>query len=126
MTFFDFSTHNLDIGLCVDTVFIDFSRAFDKVPHDNLLRKINSYGIKGKLFQWISNFLTNRQQRVRIRGVLSNTKNISSGVIQGSVLGPLLFSIYINDIDDYIEHSTTLKYADDIKLYIAFKTDFDA
>jgi hypothetical protein len=118
--FLDFITKTLDQRLCVDIAFLDYSRAFDTVPHNILCSKLHRYGISGNLLSWISDFLAERRQVVRIIETLSDTKNIASGVIQGSVLGPLLFLIYTNDLDQTIDFSRIIKYADDIKLFQAF------
>ena len=90
-------TSALESGKQVDVIYLDLQKAFDKVPHARLLSKLKSYGITGKLLQWIENFLFNRRQCVRLRGSQSDWINISSGVPQGSVLGPFLFIVYIND-----------------------------
>jgi len=99
----------------VDVVFLDFAKAFDKVPHQRLLLKVASLGIGGKLFDWISNWLLNRTQSVCINGIVSVWKLVLSGIPQGSVLGPLLFLIFINDLDLNI-HNVLLKFADDTKI----------
>ena len=76
-------------------VFLDFSKAFDKVRHKGLLLKLNAYGIRGNILNWFNSYLQERQQRVVINTSSSSLSNISAGVPQGSVLGPLLFKIYI-------------------------------
>ena len=99
----------------MDVVFLDFAKAFDKVPHQRLLLKVASLGIGGKLFDWISNWLLNRTQRVCINGTVSIWKLVLSGIPQRSVLGPLLFLMFINDLDLNI-HNVLLKFADDTKI----------
>ena len=102
----------------VDVVFLDFSKAFDKVPHVRLMSKVRAHGIVGNVAGWIEEWLSGRKQRVVLNGKASNWADVLSGVPQGSVLGPILFLIYINDIDDAIDCVSTLmkKFADDTKI----------
>ena len=95
---------------------MDLSKAFDKVPHNCLLHKLTAYGIRGKIRNWIADFLDNRHLRVKVNGVLSSPVAATSGVPQGSVLGPELFKIYVNDLPKYIK-ANCLMYADDIKVW---------
>ena len=101
-----------------DVILLDFSiyKAFDKVSHRKLLHKIHHYGIKGKTKSWITAFLDSRQQQVVVNGRASNTADVLSGVPQGTVLGPMLFLLYINDITDGVS-STMRQFADDSILY---------
>ena len=99
-----------------DCIYLDFAKAFDSVPHNRLLSKIKSCGIEGKVWRWIKDFLFNRQQRVAIGEEKSSWKPVTSGIPQGSVLGPILFIIFINDLPDEIESYTKL-FADDTKLF---------
>ena len=103
-------------GLTTDFIFLDLSKAFDSVPHERLLTKIHAYGIQGPLLSWLRSFLTNRYQRIVLRRHYSSWTSVLSGVPQGTVLGPILFLIYINDISRNIMSSTKL-FADDMKLY---------
>ena len=105
---------NLDERSSTDVIFLDFEKAFDSVPHDRL--KLDQYGISGELLTWFSNFLTNRYQRVVLEGCHSDLVLVRSGVPQGSILGPLLFLLYVNDIPDHLS-STTAMFADDTLLY---------
>ena len=109
-------TDALDKGYNIDNIYLDFAKAFDTVPHARLLTKLKAYGIDGKFLSWIRNFLSHRRQCVCINGETSDWCAVDSGVPQGSVLGPILFLIYINDLPDLIQ-STALLFADDTKVY---------
>ena len=106
--------------------YIDFSKAFDTVPHDILLKKLKLYGVRGKNLKWIKSYLTNRKQKTFFNNVASNYALITCGVPQGSVLGPLLFLIYINDLVDVIENCNTFLYADDTVLVSSARNIHDA
>ena len=99
-----------------DTAYLDLAKAFDKVSHHRLLRKVSANGIKGHLLDWIESFLTGRQQYVTVKGRSSEWKDVLSGVPQGSVLGPLLFLLYVNDFPNIIKSILKL-FADDAKIY---------
>ena len=111
----------IDSGNIAIGVFVDFQKAFDTVNHEILLHKLNHYGIRGIANDWFQSYLYKRQQCVSIDGVTSSYKTIGHGVPQGSVLGPLLFLIYINDLHTCIKSSTVRHFADDTNLL--FSTD---
>ena len=110
----------------IDIAYIDFKKAFETVSHPKLLHKLNSYGINFKLLAWVREFLRSRSQCTLIDGNFSSFVAVKSGVLQGSVLGPMLFVLYINDVIDFVDSPAVCKlYADDVKLYseIDFCTD---
>ena len=106
----------LDKNKVVGSIFVDFQKAFDTVNHDILINKLSHYGIKGNINKWFRSYLLNRKQFVSILGFNSSHTEINHGVPQGSVLGPLLFLIYINDLNKVIKFSTTYHFADDTNL----------
>ena len=116
LTFTEYLHENLDKGDPVDVFYLDFRKAFDRVPIQLLIHKLNKIGLDGKLLKWIQHWLTGRTQRVVIDGKVSTWTEVLSGVPQGSVLGPILFTIYINDLGDNILNKI-IKFADDTKTY---------
>ncbi len=115
----------LNKGKEIRVVFCDISKAFDKVWHRGLIHKLKSAGIRGKLLSWFISYLENRKQRVIIEGENSDWKPVKAGVPQGSVLGPLLFLIYINDIVNVVESQVKL-FADDTSLFIIVEDPISA
>ena len=115
LEFLDIATDSFDQGKQVDVSYLDFSKAFDKVPHKRLILQLKTHGIQGQILNWIEAWLSGRQQRVILNGTKSDWKEVTSGVPQGSVLGPLLFIIFVNEIEHSLE-SKVLKFADDIKV----------
>ena len=110
----------------VDIVYLDFAKAFDKVSHNLLLVKLHNFGIRGNLLQWFRDFLSGRFQRVTALGVSSEPLPVLSGVPQGSILGPLLFIIYVNDLPKSVSQDTTMAiFADDTKCYRPIKNSED-
>lgn len=103
----------------VNVVYLDFAKAFDSVSHEKLLLKLQRYGFESKILAFIRNFMTDRSQTVQIGKARSQSLPVLSGVPQGSVLGPLLFIIYINDIVDVLKFSSVKIYADDCKLFLS-------
>ena len=115
---------NIDKKIQTDVIILDFSKAFDTVPHSRLLAKLDHYGIDGPMNKWIAEFLNNRTQSVLVNGETSSPVSVDSGVPQGSVLGPLLFLCHINDLPDRTK-STVRMFADDCLLYRQIQTPED-
>ena len=113
----------VDSGCAIDVIYLDYSKAFDSVPHYRLVKKLTGYGIGGKLLSWLTNFLQ-RLQRVVLNSENSEWVEVSSGVPQGSVLEPLLFVLYVNDIVEFIQSKLEM-FANDTKIYSVIETIHD-
>ena len=109
----------------MDAILLDFSKAFDKVSHQRLTIQLDNYGIRGNLLQWIKSFHANRTQQVLVEGHTSSHVPVTSGVPQGTVLGPLLFLIHINDLRHKVSATSRL-FANDSLLYRRIKSPEDA
>ena len=123
-TFHDIASAYNKKGSQIDIAVLDFSKAFDTVPHDGLLSKLKHYGIDDKIWLWISNFLKQRKQRVVVDGIQSDLVTVDSGVPQGTVLGPILFLLHINDLPSVISSKVRL-FADDCLVYREIKNRQD-
>ena len=117
LEFFETVSWNLDNSNSVDVIYLDFSKAFDKVPRRELIKKLQAHGLENNLLNWMNSWLSDRRQRVVLLGAISPWCKVTSGVPQGSVLGPLAFIIYINDLDlKTLDLTVRNKFADDTKL----------
>ena len=118
---------NIDNKVQTDVLILDFQKAFDTVPHTRLIQKLDFYGIRGNILKWITTWLTTRTQQVVVDGESSAPCHVKSGVPQGTVLGPLMFLIYINDISENLSNSTKVRlFADDCLLYRSISSEADS
>ena len=111
--------HNIDIGKINAVILLDLKKAFDTVDHDILLSQLDFYGISGNSLKWFQSYLENRIQQCSVRGSLSDSRVLTCGVPQGTILGPLLFLLYINDHPNCLSHCEPRMYADDTHLTYA-------
>jgi len=127
LTYLNEVTISLDAGIPFDVILVDFRRAFDMVPFTHMLIKLEAHGIVGQLLTWFKDWMSDRKQRVVINGSSSDWTDVISSVVQGSVIGPILFLIFINDIDCIMHEDTKLyKFADDSKFGRRIRTPTDA
>lgn len=116
---------SMDNGSVTGVVFLDLTKAFDTLNHSILLRKLDAIGVDNIACDWFKSFLHNRSQVTVFNDTQSDKENISIGVAQGSILGPLLFIVYINDLPNQLEHCKISMYADDTVLFFSSKSTFD-
>ena len=117
-------TNSLENKFTTDCIYLDYQKAFDSVPHKRLISKLRSYRFNPVIISWVENYLRDRSQYVEINGEQSQWQPVTSGIPQGSVLGPLLFLIYINDLPKHV-NSTIYMYADDTKIYREIRDKHD-
>jgi hypothetical protein len=118
---------NLDKKSQTDVILLDFAKAFDRVPHDLLIHKLHHYGIDPDVMKLINAFLSDRTQEVIVEGKMSGATAVTSGVPQGSVLGPLMFLLYINEMPEYISNQSCVRlFADDAVIYREVNTESEA
>jgi hypothetical protein len=124
--FLDALTKVIDNGKAADVFYLDFAKAFDKVPHARLMVKVKAKGIDGKIGKWLEEWLSNRVQSVAVNNETSDESEVKSGIPQGTIMGPPLFTIFIDDIDDFVKLIELLiKFADDNKGFKVIESEQD-
>ncbi len=127
LEFLEKLTKTVDEGEASDVVFLDFAKAFDKVPHKTLLEQLKAHGVKGRALKWVGSWLAMRKQRVVLNRVCSSWEAVLSGVPQESVLGPILFLVFTNNLDVMAQYSTVVKkFADGAKLGQVIRSQADS
>ncbi len=123
---FDYIGRELDLGKQVDVIYLDMSKAFDRVSHMQLLKRLRDFGFGGNTLNWFRSYLKDRRQQTTVLGATSSALPVTSGVPQGSILGPLLFLLYQNNHSNSINHSKIATFADDTKIYKVINKEADA
>ena len=123
---FEYIGRELDLGKQVDVIYLDMSKAFDRVSHMKLLKRLRDFGFGGNILNWFRSYLKDRRQQTTVLGATSSALPVTSGVPQGSILGPLLFLLYQNNLPNSINHSKIATFADDTKIYKVINAKADA
>lgn len=123
--FDDYITNAMESGGRVDVIYTDYSKCFDRIDHKLLIAKLELIGVRGDLLRWFISYIKNRSQAVVVSNYISSLVRIPSGVPQGSLLGPLLFLIFVNDISESFHYSKLLCFADDMKIFCTIKSNND-
>ena len=123
---FEYIGRELDLGKQIDVIHLDMSKAFDRVSHMQLLKRLRDFGFSGNILSWFRSYLKDRRQQTTVLGATSSALPVTSGVPQGSILAPLLLLLYQNNLSNTINHSKIATFADDTKIYKVINTEADA